>query len=100
MQDLRGAQTGQTQEQYLDILQQLNRRLDLKCKVHKLRHKLRQMQALEKQQGRVTMTFKQKADFVKYTSGALIQELDALTRLHGFGMLHADGVLLQPKRWQ
>ena len=72
--------------------------LELKCKVHKLRHKVRQMESIERKQCRVIMTSSQKADYEKYKSGALIEELDALTRQHGFGKLHGEGVLLHAPR--
>ena len=72
-----------------------SQQLELKIHVHKLRHKLRQMECLERKQNRVNMTFSQKVDFEKYKSGALIDELDALTRQHGFGKLHRDGTMLR-----
>ena len=77
------------------------RRVELKIKVYKLRHIRRQMVALvkKKNEGHIqSIPVSQKDNFEQFSSGALDDELDALTIQHGYGKLRKEGILLQAVR--
>ena len=70
---------------------------ELKCQVHQLRHKVRQMKYLERNVGhRMWEEDWIQTAYAKYKSGEMVRELSELTQQHGFGRLHDKGVDLIP----
>jgi hypothetical protein len=77
------------------------RQVELKIKVYKLRHIRRQMVALVKKQKEnhlQSIPESEKFNFQRFMSGALDDELDALTIQHGYGKLRKQDKLLQAVR--
>jgi hypothetical protein len=77
------------------------RQVELKIKVYKLRHIRRQMVALVKKKREnliQSIPESEKVNFERFMSGALDDELDALTIQHGYGKLRKQDKLLQAVR--
>ena len=60
---------------------------ELKMKVHRLRHQMRQIKALGAKTTYSDMTWHQKQQHELWESGEMQLELDMLTRQHGYGTL-------------
>ena len=67
--------------------------LQLKMKVHRLRHQVRQAKALDRNQQAITDQNRKLYDY--WISGKLTEELDECTRAHGYGKLQSSGEMLQ-----
>ena len=81
-----------------------SRQVELKMKVHRLRHQVRQAKALHRQRHRITNDgklllpyLKNRDVYYRWLSGGLTAELEECTREHGFGKLEATGELLQTR---
>ena len=77
-----------------DAVAEKNQQLQLKLRVHYLRNQVRQATKLERNQNAITDK-KQKKLLDDYLSGKLTEELDQLTRQHGYGKVHSTGEMLQ-----
>ena len=75
------------------LLMKKKRQLQLKLRVHHLRHQVRQAKALERNPNAITD--KNQKLYDDWKSGKLTQELDEYTRQHGYGKLHSTGEMLQ-----
>ena len=78
-----------------EAVQEKKRQVTLKIKVHKLRHKVRQMAALDRKMyycgsGLAAMKEEQRQMYFKWKSGEMERELDALTNEHGYGKLRSQ----------
>jgi hypothetical protein len=73
-------------------------RIEVKSKLYKLRHKMKQVQAL-KRKSPEKWTAPQNADVAYYESGRLTNDLDELTKKHGYGRMHGTDEFLKPARW-
>ena len=67
--------------------------LELKMRVHQLRHRVRQAKALHRNQTQITDQNRELYD--KWRSGKLTEELDECTRAHGYGKLQSTGEMLE-----
>ena len=76
---------------------------ELKLKVHSLRAKYRNMRTLDKKMSdelwqKLPRDVRQ--SYKEWRSGAMEQELDELTKRHGYGKLRSENILLGPTRGQ
>jgi hypothetical protein len=74
-------------------LAEKNRLLDLKIRVHRLRHQVRLARSLHRNPNAITD--KNRKVYEEWRSGELSEELDLLTRDHGYGKLQATGEMLE-----
>ena len=75
------------------------REVKLKVKLHGLRHQKRRAENLDRQLRRkviLTVPPRDRDLYKRWTSGALAQEIDRLTRLHGYGKLSTGQNLVAP----
>ena len=70
-----------------------SRQVELKMKVHRLRHQVRQAKALHRKPHKITSDNRDL--YYRWLSGGMTAELEECTRDHGFGKLEATGELLQ-----
>ena len=75
------------------------RQLNVKVKVHSLRHQKRQMKALYFKTWYSEMSEEQQQQYTKWWSGEMDQELQSLTLEHGYGKLPLDESILFPTRF-
>ena len=75
------------------------RQLEIKKKVHCLRHQIRQMKALHGKTWYSEMSWLQQQQYTKWRSGEMEQELQSLTLEHGYGKLPLDKSILVPTRF-
>ena len=76
--------------------------MNLKVKVHSLRHQVRQIEALNAKvngAGSPPMTRRLAEQYKWWKSGGMERELDDLTRQHGYGKLRAQTGHLGPIRF-
>ena len=76
-----------------EAVNEKRRHLELKMRVHHLRHRVRQAKALDRNPEAITD--KNRKLYDEYRSGKLIKELDECTRAHGYGKLHSTGEMLE-----
>jgi hypothetical protein len=76
-----------------EAVNEKRRHLQLKMRVHHLRHQVRQAKALHRNQEAITD--KNRKLYEEWLSGKLIQELDECTRAHGYGKLQSTGEMLE-----
>ena len=70
-----------------------NRQVQLKLKVHRLRHQVRQAKRLHRNQNLIKEDNRKL--YQKWVTGKLAEELDECTRTHGYGKLQSTGEMLQ-----
>ena len=76
-----------------EAVNEKNRQLDLKMRVHRLRHQVRQAKALVRNQKAITPNNQNLYD--DWLSGRLTEELDECTKAHGYGKLQSTGEMLE-----
>ena len=76
-----------------EAVNEKRRHLQLKMRVHHLRHQVRQAKALHRNQEAITD--KNRKLYEKWLSGTLTEELDECTRAHGYGKLQSTGEMLE-----
>ena len=69
------------------------RQVQLKMKAHSLRHQVRQAEALQRDESKITKDNRQLYD--KLLTGKLSEELDECTLAHGYGKVESTGEMLQ-----
>ena len=76
-----------------EAVNEKRRLLELKMRVHRLRHQVRQAKALDRNQKAITD--QNRKLYEDWKSGKLTVELDECTRAHGYGKLQSSGEMLQ-----
>ena len=76
-----------------EAVNEKRRHLQLKMRVHHLRHRVRQAKALHRNPKAITDENRKLYD--EWFSGKLIEELDECTRAHGYGKLQSTGEMLE-----
>ena len=81
-----------------EAVNEKNRQVELKMRVHSLRHQLRQVRILHnKNIAYHDMSRQQQQQYDYWSSGNMEKELQELTRQHGYGKLPLDGTILQQR---
>ena len=80
-------------ENNADAVSEKRHQLQLKMRVHHLRHQVRQAKALHR--GSKPITDKNRKLYAEWQSGKLTKKLDECTRMHGYGKLHSTGEMLE-----
>ena len=75
------------------------RQLKVKKTVHSLRHQIRQMKALHAKKWYKEMSWQERQQYFKWSSGQMHRELELLTHEHGYGKLPSDKRILLPIRF-
>ena len=76
-----------------EAVDEKNRQVQLKFKVHRLRHQVRQAKALHRNQRAITKDNRKL--YQEWLTGKLSEELDECTRAHGYGKVESTGEMLQ-----
>ncbi len=79
-------------------VQEKEEQMQVKIKVHALRHQLAQMRSFDKKKHTQARTGRQARKYQRWLSGDLQRELDALTLQHGYGTMPSTGTILKPPR--
>ena len=78
------------------------RQVELKMKVHRLRHQVRQAKVMHRNPHKITR--ENRGLYQRWRSGQLGDELEEYTRVHGYGKLESTGEVLRrdgyPRRHQ
>ena len=82
-----------------EAVREKEHQIDVKQKVHSLRHQMRQMKALHAKKWYSEMSRQQQQQYTKWRSGEMEQELQSLTLEHGYGKLPLDKRILLPTRF-
>ena len=80
-------------ENNADAVNEKGHLLQLKMRVHHLRHQVRQAKALDRNPKAITD--KNRKLYAEWKSGKLTKKLDECTRMHGYGKLHSTGEMLE-----
>ena len=80
-------------ENNADAVNEKFKQLELKTRVHHLRHQVRQAKALERNPKAIAD--KNQKLYADWKSGKLTKELDECTRKHGYGKVHSTGEMLK-----
>jgi hypothetical protein len=83
----------------VEAVREKERQIEVKKKLHSLRHQKRQVIALHAKKCYSEMSWQQQQQYKKWRSGKMDQELQELTLEHGYGLLPLDKGILLPTRF-